>query len=138
MRANSGSICLLNPTTGLLEIEAEVGLPAEARAVRLRLGQGITGWVVRTGGVARVGNVSGDRRYVAVRTGVASEMAVPLRVGGEVRGVLNVDSDRRDAFDEGDQGLMEALAELAAQAIRNSWLYESARQRRGCWSRWCG
>jgi signal transduction histidine kinase len=129
MRANSGSICLLNPTTGLLEIEAEVGLPAEARGVRLRLGQGITGWVVRTGGVARVGNVSGDRRYVAVRAGVASEMAVPLRVGGEVRGVLNVDSDRRDAFDEGDQGLMEELAELAAQAIRNSWLYESARQR---------
>jgi signal transduction histidine kinase len=129
MRATSGSICLLNPTTGLLEIEAEVGLPADARAVRLRLGQGITGWVVRTGSVLRVGDVTKDRRYVAVRPGVASEMAIPLRVGGEVRGALNVDSDRVEAFDAGDQVLLEELAVLAAQAIQNSWLYESARQR---------
>ena len=129
VRASSGSIALLNPTTGLLDIEAGHGLPPEARSVRLRLGQGITGWVARTGRVARVGNVAVDRRYVRVRPGVASEMAIPLRVRGEVRGVLNVDSDRADAFDESDQSLLEELAMLAAQAIQNSWLYESARQR---------
>ena len=129
VRASSGSVCLLNPTTGLLDIEAEHGLPSEARSVHLRPGQGITGWVARTGRVARVGNVDADRRYVRVRPGVASEMAVPLRVRGEVRGVLNVDSERPDAFDEGDQLLLEELAMLAAQAIQNSWVYESARHR---------
>ena len=126
---SSGSVCLLNPTTGLLEIEAANGLPPDARSVRLRPGHGITGWVARTGKVARVGNVGSDRRYVSVRGGVVSEMAVPLRVNGEVRGVLNVDSEREDAFDEWDQWLLEELAMLAAQAIQNSWVYEASRHR---------
>jgi hypothetical protein len=128
-RASSGSISLLNPTTGFLEIEASESLPVEARAVRLRIGEGITGWVARTGKVARVGNVAADRRYIRVKGGVESEMALPLLVGGEVRGVLNVDSDRREAFGAAEQELMEELAVLAAQAIQNSWVYEASRQR---------
>src|SRR5437870_12970902 len=94
MRASSGSMVLINPTTGLLEIHASKGLPAEAAELKLRVGQGITGWVARTGKPARVGNVSEDPRYIAVRPQVRSELAVPLEVNGEVRGVLNVDSDQ--------------------------------------------
>jgi signal transduction protein with GAF and PtsI domain len=44
MRATSGSIALLNPTTQLLEIQAARGIPALAAERRLRLGEGITGW----------------------------------------------------------------------------------------------
>ena len=47
MRANSGSIILLNPTTGFLEIQAARGLDPKARQVKLRMGEGITGWVAR-------------------------------------------------------------------------------------------
>jgi len=129
MRAGSGSVVMLNPTTGFLEIEASHGLPPEARQLRLRIGEGITGWVARVGRVARVGDVTRDRRYFAARPGVRSELAVPLRVGDEVRGVINVDSDRVDAFTAEDQELLEALAALASPAIRNTWLYEQARQR---------
>jgi len=129
VKAWSGSICLINPTTGHLEIEASEGLSHEARAVRLRVGEGITGWVARTGRAARVDDVRDDRRYVHVKPGVASELAIPLRVAGEVRGVLNVDSDRQRAFSSADQELLEDLASLAAQSIQNSWLFESARQR---------
>lgn len=129
MQASSGSISLVNPTTGFLEIEAAEGLPADARGLRLKVGEGITGWVARTGRPARAGNVESDRRYVHLKGGVVSEMAIPLRVAGEVRGVLNVDSDRLDAFSEQDQELLEELAALAAQAIQNSWVFESARQR---------
>ena len=43
--ASSGSIALLNPDTGRLEIEAQSGLPDDYREVALRLGQGVTGWV---------------------------------------------------------------------------------------------
>lgn len=129
VRAWSGSICLINPTTGQLEIEAAEGLSSEARAVRLRVGEGITGWVARTGRAARVDDIQEDRRYVHVKPGVVSELAIPLRVAGEVRGVLNVDSDRQAAFSAADQELLEDLASLAAQSIQNSWLFESARQR---------
>jgi len=131
MRASSGSVCLINPTTGFLEIEAAHGLPADAPNVRLRVGEGITGHVARTGKPVRSGDVSRERRYVRLGEGIRSELAVPLRVADEVRGVINVDSERADAFTPEDETLLEDLAAIAAPAIRNTWLYESARQRAG-------
>ena len=128
MRASSGSVVLVNPG-GWLQIEAADGLPPEAAQLRLRVGQGITGWVARTGKAARVGDIRRDRRYVPVRPNVRSELAVPLEVAGQIRGVLNVDADRADAFTERDQELLEALAIQAAGVIRNTWLYEQLRQK---------
>ena len=127
MRAASGSVVLVNPTTGLLEIHAAKALPPKAADLKLRVGEGITGWVARTGQPARVGDVRRDPRYVHLREGVRSELAVPLEVGGELRGVLNVDADRPDAFSAEDQELLEGLAQQAARVIHNTWLYEQLR-----------
>ena len=127
MRASSGSAVLVNPTNDLLEIHAAAGLPASAADLKLRIGEGITGWVARTGKPARVGDVAKDRRYVMLRPEVRSELAVPLEVNGEVRGVLNVNADRTDAFSAEDQELLEALAGQAARVIHNTWLYEQLR-----------
>jgi signal transduction histidine kinase len=127
MRASSGSVVLINPTSGFLEIHAAQGLPASAQRLQLRLGEGVTGWVARHGKPARVGDVTQDPRYVAVRTGVCSELAVPLEVNGEIRGVLNVDSDRVAAFSADDQELLQELAVQAAKVIQNTWLYEQLR-----------
>lgn len=127
MRASSGSAVLINPTDGLLEIHAAHGLSSEAAARKLRVGEGITGWVARTGKPARVLDVTKDPRYVMLRPEVRSELAVPLEVNGQVRGVLNVDADRTDAFSAEDQSLFEALAVQAARVIHNTWLYEQLR-----------
>ena len=43
MRASSGSAVLINPTNGLLEIQASQGLPPTAKQLKLRVGEGITG-----------------------------------------------------------------------------------------------
>jgi signal transduction histidine kinase len=126
-RASSGSVALVNPTSQTLDIEAAHGLPADAARLRLRVSEGITGWVARHGKPARVGDVRKDNRYVALRSEVRSELAVPLLVKGEVRGVINVDSDREDAFTESDQQLLEELAVHAAKAIHHTWLYEQIR-----------
>jgi signal transduction histidine kinase len=127
MRASSGSAVLINPTNGFLEIQAAENLPANASRLKLKVGEGITGWVARTGKSARVGDVLADPRYIMVKENVRSEMAVPLEVQGEVRGVLNVDSDRPDAFSAGDQELFQAFSQEAARAIHNTWLYEQLR-----------
>jgi signal transduction histidine kinase len=127
MRATSGSIALLNPNTSFLEIEASCGLPRHASELRLRLGEGITGWVARHGKPARVGNVRQDHRYVVVKPEIRSELAVPLEVNGELRGVLNVDSTEQDAFTADDQELLEILALQAAKVIHNTWIYEQLR-----------
>jgi signal transduction histidine kinase len=127
MRASSGSVVLINPNTGFLDIQAATGLPPAAMDLKLRVGQGITGWVARHGSPARVGDIQGDPRYVKAREGVRSELAVPLTVAGLVRGVLNVDSEREEAFSAEDQALLEDLAIQASKVIHNTWLYEQIR-----------
>src|SRR5581483_2643653 len=127
MNASSGSVVLINPTTHFLEIHAAENLPAAAMKLKLRVGEGITGWVARHGKPARVGNVVHDPRYIVARRGVKSELAVPLEVNGETRGVINVDSDRADAFSAEDQELLQELAIQAAKVIQNTWLYEQLR-----------
>ena len=128
VRASSGSVALIKPS-GFLEIAASHGLPSEVLELELAVGQGITGWVARTGRAARVGDVEHDERYYPLLPDVRSELAVPLEVDGAVRGVLNVDSNRPEAFHAGDQELLEALAVQAAGVIRNTWLHEQSRHK---------
>jgi len=125
--ATSGSVVLINPTTDLLEILAARGLSLSARRLKLKVGEGLTGWVARQGQAARVGDVRQDSRYVAARGRVRSELAVPLEVHGEVRGVINVDSDRFNAFGPADETLLQELSAQAAGVIENTWNYEQLR-----------
>lgn len=127
LRANSGSVALINPTTGFLEILAAEGLPAKAAELKLRVGEGITGWVARANAPARVGDVRQDPRYIMLRAGVRSELAVPIEISGMIRGVLNVDSDRPEAFTADDQELLEGIAAQACYVIQNTWLFEQFR-----------
>jgi len=127
MRASSGSLVLINPTSNILEIHAAHNLSSAARKLKLHVGEGITGWVARHGKPVRSGDVTLDKRYVSVRRDVRSELAVPLEVKGEVRGVINVDSERIDAFSTEDQELLQELSVQAAKVIHNTWLYEQLR-----------
>jgi signal transduction histidine kinase len=127
MGASSGSLVLINPNSSFLEIHAAQNLSSTARKLKLRVGEGITGWVARHGRPVRCGDVTQDKRYVSVRRDVRSELAVPLEVQGEVRGVINVDSDRAQAFSADDQELLQELALQAAKVIHNTWLYEQLR-----------
>jgi signal transduction histidine kinase len=127
MRATSGSLALINPNTGFIEIHAAYNLSSAARKTRLRVGEGVTGWVAQTGKPALVGDVTKDKRYVSVKRDVRSELTVPLEVKGEVRGVINVDSERVDAFTGEDLELLQEMAVQAAKVIQNTWLYEQLR-----------
>ncbi|MCU0770407.1 MAG: GAF domain-containing protein [Verrucomicrobia bacterium] len=128
MNASSGSLALVNPNTNLLEIHASCGRSDDdAPVVPLKIGEGVTGWVASTGRAARVDDVTQDPRYVKVRAETRSELAVPLEVNGETRGVLNVDSDRLAGFSAEDEALLVELATQAAKVIHNTWLYEQLR-----------
>ena len=128
MRASSGSVALIDRARGVLVIEAAVHIdPKARRSLLLRVGQGVTGWVAKTGKALRVNDVRRSRHYVPIRQGVASEMAVPLIVEGRVIGVLNVDADRRNAFSAADEKLLTAAAEEAARVIQISRLHEQIR-----------
>jgi signal transduction histidine kinase len=129
VKATSGSVVLLNPTNGLLEIQTAHGLPTSARDLQLRPNEGVTGWVMRHATPVRLGNAREDPRYVAASDTVNSELAVPLFVAGEIRGILNMDSERLDAFSAEDEMLLVELAEQAATVIQHTWLHEQSRQK---------
>ena len=110
---------------GFLEIQAAHGLSAGAK-LKLRVGEGITGWVAEQGKSAIVPDVSADKRYVPVHEHTRSELAVPLEINGVLSEVVNVDSDKPSAFDENDLALLTELASQAALVIRNAFLYEKS------------
>jgi len=125
MRASSGSIVFIDPHTQRLEIAVATGLSRRAQQLQLPIGRGVTGWVAKTGKPLRVPDVTSDRRYISVRHGVRSELAVPLVVEGALIGVLNVDSTRKNAFTSNDEELLVALAHQSARVIHHAWLYEA-------------
>ncbi|MBP7141251.1 MAG: GAF domain-containing protein [Opitutaceae bacterium] len=130
--ASSGSIALVNPDTGRLEIETQRGLPDDYRDVVLRLGQGITGWVAFHGKAQRVADISKDPRYVRIRASVRSEIAAPMEENGQVLGVINLDSDVTGFFSDDELALLVRFTGEATAVMQRLWhlqqLREKARQ----------
>jgi signal transduction histidine kinase len=96
---------------------------------RLKIGaQGITGWVAANGKPLVTPDVSREPRYIPLKGSRArSELTVPIITKGQVIGVLDVESDRLNAFDETDLELMTSLANQAGIALENARLYKNAR-----------
>ncbi|MEM3579582.1 MAG: GAF domain-containing protein, partial [Candidatus Bathyarchaeia archaeon] len=90
-------------------------------SLRLSLDEdkGITVRAVRAGKAVYVPDVGKDEAYVKGGENILSELAVPMKIGKSVLGVLNVESQRLNAFNEEDRKLLEALASHAAIAINN-------------------
>jgi signal transduction histidine kinase len=130
MGATSGSLRMVDEENGLLRLEMAIGKGRNARrALQLKLGEGITGWVALHGEPLLVRDVTKEPRYLPIRKGVKSEMAVPLCVEGKVIGVLNLDSNRLNAFTENDLELLTALANQSARVFHNARLHEQLKKK---------
>jgi PAS domain S-box-containing protein len=82
--------------------------------------KGITVMAAKTGKTIYVPDVRKERAYIdAGVKGVLSELAVPIKIGNRVLGVLNVESEKLAAFDEEDKRLLEILASHVAIALNN-------------------
>jgi PAS domain S-box-containing protein len=95
---------------------------------RLKLNQGLVGWVGTHKEKLLANDVLSDSRYVNLYPDVVntlSELTVPIRVGDEMVGVLDVQSLLRNAFDDNDLLLIETLAGQVAVAIENARLYKA-------------
>jgi len=104
----------------------------KARGVRLKIGEeGITGWVASTGQTLVCNDVTQEPRYYQVELlpETQAELAVPLHVGERVIGVLDVQSDRHNAFDQGDVTALEILGNEVGIAIENARLFQETKHR---------
>ncbi len=104
----------------------------KANGIRLKIGQeGITGWVASTGRTLVCNDVRLEPRYYKIELlpETQAELAVPLRVGERIIGILDVQSNYRAAFEQGDITALEILGHQVGIAIENARLFQETKQR---------
>jgi len=122
------AILLPDDTATHLVVRAVAGTLSVARSKRISVDQSITGRAFRTAQTQHVPDVSADPDYINGNSVLRSEVAVPLRRGERVLGVLDVASDRLAALDADDIRLAQSLAEAIALALDNARLYAEIHQ----------
>jgi len=123
--AKTGSVMLINEEARVLDILAYKGIDEKiAQKTKLKLGEGITGYVAQTGNARLVNNTKQDPLYIKVHEGLLSEIAVPIKLESKTIGVLSIDSNRENAFAEDDLEMLTMISELAAQIIAREQMTE--------------
>jgi two-component system cell cycle sensor histidine kinase/response regulator CckA len=126
------SIWLIDEETGDLTCRQATGAYAKTvRGWRLAPGEGLAGWVASHGNsLISQETYTDERHYKEVDLTIGRDMhsvlTVPLRIKGDVIGVVQVVDMEAGRFDDTDLKLLETLAGSAAIAIENARLYEKA------------
>lgn len=96
---------------------------------RQQLSEGVVGWVATNGEYCLLNDVGEDSRYMAYEYhSTRSELAVPIRVGEEIVGVLNVEDTKLHAFDETDAVVLDTLCDQLGSAINNAKLFDEVKK----------
>ena len=128
--ALTGSIMLINTETKVLDVKVCRGLKKEKiMRTKLRIGEGVTGRVALTGEPLLINDVDKIDYYVRVRKDLKSELAVPLKYRASIRGVISVDSDKRNAFTEENMDFLITVSNIAAQLLLKANLIEELRRK---------
>jgi two-component system phosphate regulon sensor histidine kinase PhoR len=98
--------------------------------VRLKLGQGVAGWVAMTGQPLNVPDAYRDPRFfqgVDEASGFVTQsiLCVPLTADGKVIGVLEAVNKHQGQFTAADERLLSALSSSAAIAIHKAHLHQN-------------
>ncbi len=118
------------------ELVARAGTGSAGRAAiqsgaRIGVGRGIIGWVAENRRVAYARDTARDPRYVIwdLLPDTRSELTLPLHVGENLLGVLDVQSNRPNAFHDEDVTALHLMADHIALAVQNMLLRQIDRDR---------
>jgi len=129
MRGDGGSVWFVDELTrNLILPEAFDGGP-ETGTRLIPIGRGLAGTVASTGRALAVSDGDLSRLDPALfASGIRAAVAVPLRAGGAVLGVIQVLSHRGTPFPPHDLQLLEAFADRVALAVDNAQAFERQRE----------
>jgi len=137
MQAQGSSLMMLTDKGNELVFQVVSGeVSQKLVGQRLKVGEGISGWVAQTGEPALANDVRSDARFspeVDASTGFRTQslLCAPLQYQDRLLGVLSVVNKAGPAgFEAKDVKWLKALAALAAVAIENVRLYQRLRQER--------
>ncbi len=101
----------------------------ESRKLRFKVGvDGVVGYVAKTGELIYVPDVSKDPRYIPVEPSIKSEAAFPLKGRDQLFGVLNIESNELNGFDEEDLKTLSSFASQMSISIENAQLFSDLKQ----------
>ena len=107
------------------------GRRKDASPLRVNKGEGLIGEAAESGQRILCEDVRGNPhyRYVDSLPETRSEVVIPLKVEEHVLGVLDVQSDRQNAFHPNDLLVLDALPDNVARAVESARLYGDLRRR---------
>ena len=127
LRPDNWSLLLLDEEKQELYFELAVGKASQAlKDVRIKMGQGIAGWVAQHQETVVVPDTTKDTRFFSkvdekTKTETQSIVAVPVRFRDTCLGVIElINCMGPDGFDPRDLKLLEALSDFAAIALENA------------------
>jgi len=125
-------IFLVDKETGILNLQAISSSDQQKifpNDLSLELNEGFIGRAGSSGNSQLCNDVDKDPFYVRKAAEITkSELAVPIKYGKEIIGVLDIQSEKTDAFDKSDIFVIETLSTHIATAINNAQLYKKAQQ----------
>ncbi len=120
-----------NENAILSAANSEGGKQMLLREHQLKIGeQGIVGYAINTGKPRIALDVGEDAVYFGnpELPDTRSEMALPLKIGKDIVGALDVQSTEASAFGEEDISVLTLLADQVSMAIENARLFDQARK----------
>lgn len=128
------AIYLLNENNQQAVARAAAGIASQEFIVQEHLigvgSHSIIGHVSQTGETLIINDVANEARYKLhpLLPYTASELAIPLHIADRVIGVLDVHSEKLDAFSAEEAAVLQVLADQLAVAVDNARSYEIANQ----------
>ncbi|MFC1522409.1 diguanylate cyclase [Elusimicrobiota bacterium] len=131
MNTSASSVLLLDKALDELYFYETSGGSAQIREIRLKVGEGIAGWVAKHKKPLIVHDVNRDKRFakrVDKKTGLKTQsiICVPLIANNELLGVLEAMNKKKGKFNSPDLQLFMAFAAQAATALHSAQLYSMA------------
>src|SRR3972149_1731578 len=134
MNAQVGSLLLVDEKNNELYFEVALGEKgAQVKAIRLKIGEGIAGWVAQHGEPLIVEDVQKDPRFAKKADKKSSfvtrnMICVPVRIKDKTIGVLQAINKEEGAFAQEHLEQFQMLANKVGIAIENARLMEDLRQ----------
>ena len=133
--AEQGTIMLRGAGDNMLHYRAGYGylsdkITGERRGFKLKIGEGLAGWVVANRESVLIGDLLKDPRWVTTASSSRehrSAIVVPLLVAEDVIGVLMVFHRKVGFFSAERLSMVKAIAGQVSVAINNAHLYELIR-----------
>lgn len=100
--------------------------PNDEEAISLKIGQGLSGWVIQNREGVLTPDVTKNSQYYSARPDTQSQITVPIIVNEHAIGALALESNTLNHFTQKNLKLLTNFAGLAAIALRNAQLYEDS------------